>query len=499
MKNNFKDRYDLNYKVNPNDNCVKYVKAFNDKKFNDYLYDDPCVKSDYCDSLISVIFNSNNIESSYNCIEKFIKKSKHPDKLQFCIKIDNDNDKFVDEFLKKLSPLKTNLLILSSPKGRGYIDLWQWVNFLFKVSSKKSYFVMNISDEMTVNENNWDVKLNKYKFYEKDELFRLRTSVYKNRNYSNIEECGYAPDTTAIYTKKYLLIQEDFSPCFGPDNGQQFVSFYLSKLNYPRHYQFSRDYVINDISFGGQGTNMGLSEEKLYERQLINYLLWCNMFKLKFQEEYFLRARKIQLEIIKKNSHIAKLIHKQYSKVFIVIFKSKKTYYRDRDNKIYLSYKINKIKYFIQGFKNIDFFKFQTSYDMPLLVGIIWHILLKYLKIHPKKITSHIKRDNKKSLIYNKLKNIWNFLNKKTYISDKLNFILPIKYMLLALKFLDIKGFVLFCIYYTFYLFFIFVSLVLKPQMIIFIIDDLYKRRTLSYLITSNSIDQSKTIMLKGD
>ena len=58
MKNNFKDRYDLNYKVNPNDNCVKYVKAFNDKKFNDYLYDDPCVKSDYCNSLISIIFNT---------------------------------------------------------------------------------------------------------------------------------------------------------------------------------------------------------------------------------------------------------------------------------------------------------------------------------------------------------------------------------------------------------------------------------------------------------
>ena len=46
MKNNFKDRYDLNYKVNPNDNCVKYVKAFNDKKFNDYLYYEHCVKSD---------------------------------------------------------------------------------------------------------------------------------------------------------------------------------------------------------------------------------------------------------------------------------------------------------------------------------------------------------------------------------------------------------------------------------------------------------------------
>ena len=107
------------------------------------------------------------------------------------------------------------------------------------------------------------------------------------------------------------------------------------------------------------------------------------------------------------------------------------------------------------------------------------------------KITSHIKEIIKISYLQ-QIKKTFELLNKKTYISDKLNFILPIKYMLLALKFLDIKGFILFCIYYTFYLFFIFVSLVLKPQMIIFIIDDLYKRRTLSYLITSNSIDQSK-------
>ena len=49
------------------------------------------------------------------------------------------------------------------PKGRGYIDLWQWINFLYKVSSKKSYFVLNISDEMKVKQAGWDMKLLKYK------------------------------------------------------------------------------------------------------------------------------------------------------------------------------------------------------------------------------------------------------------------------------------------------------------------------------------------------
>ena len=135
-----------------------------------------------------------------------------------------------------------NFIVFSSLKGRGFLDLWQWVNFFFKVSSSKSSkFIMNISDEMYVDNKNWDTKLEKYANFYSDNIFRLRTSVYKNRNYFDLYECGYAPDTTAIYTRKYLEIQGDFSPCFGPDNGQQFVSFYLAKLNLPRHFQFLRE------------------------------------------------------------------------------------------------------------------------------------------------------------------------------------------------------------------------------------------------------------------
>ena len=140
----------------------------------------------------------------------------------------------------------------------------------------------------------------KYIDFKPDGIFRLRTSVYKNRNYSTLFECGYAPDTTAIYSKEYLKIQGDFSPCFGPDNGQQFVAYYMATLNYPRHFQFSRDYVINSISFAGQGTNKGLEGAKKNERMVLNYLLWQNMFALKYQKEYFQRARKIQIKILEK-------------------------------------------------------------------------------------------------------------------------------------------------------------------------------------------------------
>ena len=73
---------------------------------------------------------------------------------------------------------------------------------------------MNISDEMYVNEDKWDKLLEKYLNLTDDRIFRLRTSVYKNRNYNTLFECGYAPDTTAIYSRKYIELQGDFSPCF---------------------------------------------------------------------------------------------------------------------------------------------------------------------------------------------------------------------------------------------------------------------------------------------
>ena len=140
--------------------------------------------------------------------------------------------------------------------------------------------------------------------------------------------------------------------------------------------------MINEISFLGQGTNVGINEDKLHERQLINYLLWCNMFKRKFQENYFHRARKIQLAIIKEITSFRTIKHIQIKKLYKI------TSHKDLNNKrkiIYLNYKINKFKYFFERFNKINFFKYQTSYDMPYLIGVIYHIILRYLKIHPKK------------------------------------------------------------------------------------------------------------------
>jgi hypothetical protein len=386
MKNKEKviknELYNLDYKPSPTKDCQKYIKSYNQKKFTKHIYTDSIVRGDYCSCLISILFNTNNVENTIYSIKQFLDKAHNPEKIQFCIKIDNNNKGFVKKFLKSLEKFQCNFVILSSPRGRGYVDLWHWINYLFKVSSKKSNFVMNTSDEMYVKEKNWDINLSKYENLFDDGIFRLRTSVYKNRNYNTLWECGYAPDTTAIYSRKYLTIQGDFSPCFGPDNGQQFVAYYLSKLNYPRHYQYLRDYVVNDINFEGQGTNADMHGPSLRKRQVINYQLWNNMFKHVYQEDYYLRARKIQIAIVSefKNMDNKMMIsHNHYKKNFTVFIKD-----TNRENlKIILGYKINKYLYNLKLLKKLDFFKYHTATRKKYIVGLIVHYLMQHMNIHP--------------------------------------------------------------------------------------------------------------------
>ena len=380
-----KELYNLDYKPSPTKDCQKYIKSYNQKKFTKHIYTDSIVRGDYCSCLISILFNTNNIENTIYSIKQFLGKAHNPEKIQFCIKIDNDNKEFVKKFLKSLEKFECNFVILSSPRGRGYVDLWHWVNYLFKVSSKKSNFVMNTSDEMWVKEKNWDINLSKYVNLFDDGIFRLRTSVYKNRNYNTLWECGYAPDTTAIYSRKYLTIQGDFSPCFGPDNGQQFVAYYLSKLNYPRHYQYLRDYVVNDINFEGEGTNADMQGHSLRNRQVINYQLWNNMFTHDNQEDYYLRARKIQIAIIsefKNTDNKMLILHNHYNKNFTVFIKD----INGENLKIILGYKINKYLHNLELLKKLDFFKHHTSAKTGYVLGVAVHFLMQHLNIHPETI-----------------------------------------------------------------------------------------------------------------
>ena len=71
---------------------------------------------------------------------------------------------------------------------------------------------------------------------------------------------GYAPDTTAIYTRKYLDIQGDFF--LASDQIMDSICCILfTKIKFTKTLPFSR-YCIRGLDFNGQGTNAGLTKVK---------------------------------------------------------------------------------------------------------------------------------------------------------------------------------------------------------------------------------------------
>ncbi|MAZ79221.1 MAG: hypothetical protein CMD72_00545 [Gammaproteobacteria bacterium] len=488
------NRYKLDYKVNPEFDCVKYVKSYNEKNFTIHNYSDKIIRADFCNSLISIIFNTNNLENTKKILNKFSEKTKNTKNIQFCIKIDNDINKFTEKFLNSLKDYNFNFVILSSGKGRGFIDLWQWVNYLFKVSSKNSKFIMNISDEMYIKEYNWDETLEKYIHYFEDNIFRLRTSVYKNRNYIDLYECGYAPDTTAIYSRKYLEIQEDFSPCFGPDNGQQFVAFYLSKINLPRHYQFSRDIVINGISFLGQGTNAGLTDLQKNKRANINFLMWKHMFRYKNQNNYFQRARKIQISILKEKYKKLKIENNYY--VYKLTFKNENNTVKN----LYLKNYLSKLNLLIYNLSRFNFIKYNTGYHSNFFKGCFVSLYFLIYNKFPiaKKVNNNDSFVKKFSEVINKLNKIINKFNK--FLNKyKLNKLKNFNFGLT-----NIFNFIFFylkIIILTF--FFIFYHLIYPKKIfgtIVFIFRKIFLfKKVNSNIFTNDVIDQSNTLIVKGD
>ena len=496
-KNFMKNKYKWDYKINPESDCVKYVKSYNEKNFTSHNYSDKIIRADFCKTLISIIFNTNNLENTKKILNQFSEKTKTTKNIQFCIKIDNDISENTEKFLDFLKHYNFNFVILSSSKGRGFIDLWQWVNYLFKVSSKNSKFIMNISDEMYVEEYNWDGALEKYIHYFEDNIFRLRTSVYKNRNYTDLYECGYAPDTTAIYSRKYLEVQGDFSPCFGPDNGQQFVAYYLSKINLPRHYQFSRDIVINEISFLGQGTNAGLSDSQKNKRSGINFLMWKYMFSYKNQNNYFKRARKIQILILKEKYKKIKITYASF--VYKIIFKDENNVRKT----LYLKDYLPKLNLLIYNLSRFDFIKYNTGYHSNFFKGCL--VSLYFFMYN--KLPTNSKINYNESFIdkyFEIIIKLRKALNKFYILLNNLR--LLNKYKMINLKF-TIKNIFDFIFFYLSIIILISIFIIyhlVYPNKIFgsinFILRKIFSfKKVNSNIFSNDDIDQSKTIIVKGD
>lgn len=251
--------------------------------------------------LVSFQLASKHPDKFVELLDNLERTASDPGCFEVLVKVDIEDKEMVRVVKRQAASRRCSVRYLATPRGEGYAGLWRALNELYAMTHPDVYFVCCINDELWIREQGWDSRLRRYRGLFPDHIFRLRTSQLKFRNYYDRWECGYAPEGLGFYTRRWLEIVGDWNPCFGPDNSQQYIAYYLGYANYPGFRQFNRDVPILDISWGGEGASVGLTEEQQIRRIAINFRLWMRQVSHPMQEEYFRRARLLQANIMRAN------------------------------------------------------------------------------------------------------------------------------------------------------------------------------------------------------
>lgn len=249
--------------------------------------------------LLSIHLQSNRPDNFASYMENLVASADDPSRIEVVVKID-DTDAPMNALLPQLVEKYRDVITLkyiSTPLVGGFFELWRSMNDMLKVCHPNAYFLWNMNDEMAVLNKGWDTALTKYVGLFPDHLFRLRTSVFRSRNYYDYWECGFAPETSAITTKRWLDICGDWNPCLGPDSFNQCVAYYLGYHDRFYKLRVDRDIPVHDFIFAGEGAFIGMSGEALYRRARGACKAWYRLMSHEVQQEASHRAQRLMANI----------------------------------------------------------------------------------------------------------------------------------------------------------------------------------------------------------
>ena len=316
---------------------------------------EPKEKFNY-NKLLSIHLQSNDPDNFSRFIKSIEKNVENIDLIEIVVKID-DTDINMNDALKRLvKESKVSIKYISTPLLGDFSDLWRSMNDMLLVCEKDTYFIWNMNDEMRIPVAGWDNILKNYVGIFPDDLFRLRTSRFKYRNYSDPWECCFAPETSAITTKKWIETSGNWNPTLGPDTFNQLVAYYFSYHDRFNGIKETRDIIINDFVFEGEGASLGYSKKEITKRLFATTNSWFKLVSYKTQLEASKRSQLIKAQIYMESNYKQSPDYKN-----IKVVESNKNIYI-KLNQVILSkfpYKISRLKISIGNFiKSFQYFKY---------------------------------------------------------------------------------------------------------------------------------------------
>lgn len=318
--------------------------------------------------LISLHLASNNASRLGGLFDNLEKTSLNPSDIEVLVKVDLEDKSMLGYVAEEAQLRRLNIRHIATPRLDGYSSLWRAYNDLISICDPAAYFVALITDEFRFTTKLWDQELSNYIGFFPDHVFRLRISEHKLRNYFSVWECGYAPDSYAIFTKRWFDISGDWNACNTPDAFQQMVMFFLYKSTFPstNNRQYSRDIPIWNIKISGETPYQGLSEEQLKVRVKKAKEDWRILISFNIQLEALHRAHRLKAYFFATEMALSNYsIESDRERRLVVL--------RDRDTDIIIAkfyYRLNRLKIEAENAWKMLFHDYYCGGNLDILIFI---------------------------------------------------------------------------------------------------------------------------------
>ncbi|MBA3660177.1 MAG: hypothetical protein H0W64_00435 [Gammaproteobacteria bacterium] len=256
--------------------------------------------------LLSIISASNRPHNMGAFLENLQATVVDPSAIEVLVKIDEGDDQMrllLDEAIAKY---EFEIRYIQTAKLDGYYTLHLGYQELFELSDPHTYFILPINEEVRFMTHGWDQILRRYIKLYPDDVFRLKISKLKYRNYLSYHDCGPCPENYPILTRKWMELAEGIGDCWGPDGWHQFIDHHLSVTpglnNIPGIF---RSIPILDIQLTGEEAGRELSKAQERYRADRVWKEWWRMYSPTVQQRLRRIAMKMYCYIWAKNENLA--------------------------------------------------------------------------------------------------------------------------------------------------------------------------------------------------
>lgn len=201
-------------------------------------------------NILGFLDNLKQTANDFSCFEVLIKLDEGATELI----------NLVSEYAKN-SVYKIKYIV--SAKLDGYYTLNVGYNELLSLTDPTTYFCWLLTDEIRLETKGWDSILQRYVKFYPDDIFRLKLSVFQNKNYYDLYECLTSPDNYAVTTRKWLEVTGGWGDFWGPDSWHECIDYYLGRCKNPKEpCGVWRSIPIYEIKIIGQEAGIGVPDRQ---------------------------------------------------------------------------------------------------------------------------------------------------------------------------------------------------------------------------------------------